>query len=393
LRHSSRRISGGIPILPLLAAVVLAALLLLSTLTGCGQEDLAELSPDIRAIAENYGPAEALAQAKERVEQEPTAEAYERLAQAYTLTRDLEEMVKALEKALELDPNWPRAVIGMAVVRMRQGKPAEAQKLTERLLDEDFRGPREAQVTRARALLAQNQRQQAYDMLPTAIKQHPGHAPLHYALGDSALSLAKLGEAEAAYRAAIKLVPGERRYRQALITALVRSRKMEQAVEAAKQAQEASPENAMVHFTAGSLYSQMGDIEAAIAAYEEALLLRPDLAPAANNLAITLADRGEQLSRATDLATKVLRQDPKNHAYADTLAWTWVRSGKYAEGIKLLEQVRTHWPDSPAVKYHLGYALAKSGKTQRAKTLLKQAAEAENRPDVAKQAQAALAEL
>ncbi|GAG26781.1 unnamed protein product, partial [marine sediment metagenome] len=195
MRHSSRRISAGIPILPLLAAVVLAALLL-STLTGCGKEqDLAQLSPDIRAVAENYGPAEALAQAKERVEQEPTAEAYERLAQAYTLMRDLKEMVKALEKALELDPNCPRAVIGMAVVRMRQDKPAEAQKLTERLLDEDFSGPREAQVIRARALLAQDQRQQAYDMLPTPIKQHPSYAPLHYALGDSALSLAKLDEA------------------------------------------------------------------------------------------------------------------------------------------------------------------------------------------------------
>ncbi len=393
MRHTSRRISGAIPILPLLAAVVPAALLL-STLTGCGKEqDLAQLSPDIRAVAQNYGPAEALAQAKERVEQEPTAEAYEHLAQAYTLMRDLKEMVKALEKALELDPNCPRAVIGMAVVRMRQDKPAEAQKLAERLLDEDFSGPREAQVIRARALLAQNQRQQAYDMLPTPIEQHPSYAPLHYALGDSALSLAKLDEAEAAYRAAVKLVPTERRYRQALIVALVRSKKMQEAVEAAEQAQAVSPENAMVQFVAGSVYSQVGDIEAAIAAYEEALLLRPDMAPAANNLALTLADNGEQLSRATDLATQALRRDSENHAYADTLAWTWVRSGEIAKGIRLLEEVHTHWPDNPAAKYHLGYALAKSGKTQRAKTLLKEAAADDNRPHIARQAQAALAEL
>ncbi len=379
--------------LAMLAAIALAVLLM-STLTGCAKEEnLAELSPDIQAIADNYGPAEVLAQAKQQVEQAPTAEAYERLAQAYTLTRDVEEMIKALEKALELDPNYPRAVISMAIVRMRQAKPAEAQKLAERLLDDKLRGPREAQLIRARTLLVQDQPQQAYEALTTAVKQHPDYAALYYALGDSALSLTKLEEAEAAYRTAIELVPAERRYRQALIIALIRSKKLEEAVKAAKEAQEVSPDHPMVQFVAGSVYSQVGNIEAAIAAYEEALVLWPKMAPAANNLALTLADRGEQLSRATDLATQALRENPENHAYADTLAWTWVRSGDYAKGIKLLDAVHKHWPDNPAVKYHLGYALAKSGNTQRAKILLKEAAAAEDRPDVVERAQAMLAEL
>ncbi len=367
---------------------------MLILIPGCRQrEDLASLSPDIKSTADRYGPAAALAMAQDRADKEPTARNYERLAQVYTLTEQLDEAIKALQKALELDPDYPRAVIGMSIVKLRQNRPAEAQELAERLLDDKFAGPQEAQVTLIRALLGQQKAKQAYGTSQMAVKQHRDYGPLYYALGDSALAVGKVAEGESAYREAINIDPGERRYRQALIVALVRAKKIDEAVEMAQQTQEQYPESPTIQFIAGSVYSQAGNTKAAIKAYEEALLLRPDMAPAANNLALTLAERGEQLTRAQELASKALRQDPNNNAYADTLAWTWIRAGKYADGIKLLETVVKYWPESPAPRYHLGYALVKTGKTERGKALLKQAAAADDRPDVANAAKEVLAGL
>lgn len=393
MAYSRRRVKVRIRIGAVLAAGIVT-LIVSSVMTGCGKEEsIAAVSPDLRQTIMQFGEGEALTRAQEAVEAEASASNYERLAQAYTLNKKPKEAIEALEKALELDPNYARAVIGMSVVRLAQRKYAEAQELAERLLDDKFRGYPEAQVVRARALLGQEKAQESCDMLQMAVKQHPKYSALFFALGDAALMLEKLDDAEDAYREAARLEPEERRYQQALMVALVKNDKIEEAINVAQDAQRISADNPLVHFVAGSVYSYAGYAEEAVSAYEEALMLEPRFAPAANNLAVTLADSGEQLTRAEELATQALRQEPGNHAYADTLAWVWIRAGKYEKGLKLLSEVKKHWPESVAVKYHLGYALVKTGKVAEGKELLEKVAANEARPQLAKSADELLAEL
>lgn len=377
-----------------LLLIAMAAAVVLVSSTGCRREpDLAQLSPDLAALAKGSTNQEVLAKTRQEVETEPSAESYERLAQGYVLTGQTAEAIKALEKALELDPDYPRAVLGMAVIELRQGKFAEAEETARRLLDDSYRGPREAQTVVARSMLGRKEYQQAADVAAMGIKHHSRYAPLHYVLGDAYMSLKALPKATAAYQTAVKLQPRERMYRQALIIALLMDNNVDQAMKEARAAQKILPDSPHVQFLAGTVYSAADDTDAAIVAYEEALILDPDMGPATNNLAQTLADRGEQLTRAEELAVKAVRQEPDNHAYADTLAWVWVRSGKYEKGIRMLEAVREKWPTGPAPKYHLGYALVKSGDTERGKALLSEAAQADDRPDVAKLAREALERL
>jgi tetratricopeptide (TPR) repeat protein len=393
LAYPRCRANVRIRIVAVLAAAAIA-LIVATMMTGCGKEEsISALSPDLEQMVIQYGEEETLTLVKEAVAEEKSAKNYERLAQAYTLNQKPEETIEALRKALELDPNYPRAVIGMAVVKLSQKDYAAAQELAERLLDQHSRGYAEGQLAAARAMLGQEKAQESYDLLQVAVKQHPKYAALFYALGDTALMLKKNEEAENAYRKAAQLDPQQRRYQQALMVALVKNDKVDEAIGVAQDAQRINADNPLVHFVAGSVYSYAGHTEDAMLAYEEALMLEPRFAPAANNLAITLADSGEQLTRAEELATQALRQEPGNHAYADTLAWVWIRAGKYDKGLELLSKVRDQWPESIAVKYHLGYALVKTGKIAEGKVLLKQVAANEARLQLAKSANEMLDEL
>lgn len=393
MRHSGPDLvvrHGHTPFI-LLAGMMITALI---TSSGCHREpNLGQLSPDLAAISQASGPEEALAKAKDEVEKNPSAVTYERLAQAYALTNQSEAATQALQSALDLDPDYPRAVLGMAVVRLRQGRFSEAQSMAEQLLDKMQRGPAEAQIVVVRALLGLDKTQEAVEFANAALKQHPRNAPLYFVIGDAQMSLHQIADAIESYREAVRYDVDEPKYRQAMILALLMDQKTDEAVQEARIAQEKVPDSAPIQFLVGTIYSAAGDIRAAVAAYEEALLLDPDMGPAANNLAQTLADLGEQLNRAEELATKALRQDPHNHAYADTLGWVWVRLGRYGKAVELLQKVQDQWPESPSVKYHLGYALAKSGELQQGKKLLSEAAEAKDRPDVSQVAQEALEEF
>jgi tetratricopeptide (TPR) repeat protein len=381
---------GSMPLTSLAAALILALIMVF----GCHREpNLGQLSPDLAAMLKASGHREVLAKTKYEVEKNPSAVTYERLAQAYALTHETEEVVRALQAALDLDPDYPRAVLGMAVVRLRQGRFSDAQSMAEKLLDAKQRGPAEAQTVVVRALLGLDKAQEAAEFAGTALNQHPRYAPLHYAIGDALMSLRQIADATEAYRKAVQLDDEEPKYRQAMILALLMDQKTDEAVQEARIAQKKVPDSTSIQFLVGTIYSAAGDTQAAVAAYEEALLLDPDMGPAANNLAQTLADLGEQLNRAEELASKALRQDPHNHAYADTLGWVWVRLGQYSKAVELLQKVRDQWPESPSVKYHLGYALAKSGELQQGKKLLSEAAEAKDRLDVSQVAQEALEEF
>lgn len=360
-------------------AIMIVIAVLVAGMTGCAKktDDLASMDSQLSGISKEVGPEEAVKWAKSEAEAKNTAEAWERLAQAYTLVNNKNEVLKALKKALEIDPDYPRAVAGMAIIKLRTGKVDEAMTLASKLLDASGKGPAAAQITNARALLVKREYAKAHDQMATAIAQHPKDPTVVFGFADTAVAVDKTDEAITAYRKAVKLRPEEPQYHRGLMQILVRTKSMDQAVAAAQDAQCTLPDSDVIQFVAGSVYSAAGKTDEATNAYEEALVINPEMWPAANNLAITLADDDAQLVRAEKLASDALRADKQNHAYADTLGWIWVKAGKYDQAIKLLRDIHSRWPGSPAVKFHLGYALVKSGHREEGQKFIKEAAESD----------------
>ncbi|MFP3905251.1 MAG: tetratricopeptide repeat protein [Armatimonadota bacterium] len=389
--------------------LVLLAACVVVICTGCGREsdNLTGLSPEVEQARDQFGAERSVEILKAEAEAQQTAAAWERLAQAYTLVNDPEEMKEALQKALEKDAEYPRAVVGMTVILLGENKPEEAEQMIRRLLDADNNGgaflrqwtpilwmirrlldadnngPGAAQLLAGRALMQQDKIDEAIELLRDATGTNPNYPPLYYGLGDAQLAAGEPAEAAASYKKAAAQDPAERLYRRALVRAHVQAEQFDKAVEAAGEAVEALPDDAVMWFVAGTVYARTDEIDKAIHAYEQALLINPNFAAAANNLAVLLADEGKQLNRATKLVRKAIQIYRSNHAFADTYGWVLVRSGEYEQGIELLRMVQENWSNSPAVKWHLGYGLVKSGKVAEGKKLVEEAAAAKNRPDIA----------
>ena len=377
--------------------LLIGLIICLVQVCGCPKpagDDIGSVAEDLRMIAQQDGPMAAVMRAEAEAEREQTADAYERLAQAHTMARQGPEAVEALNKALAIDPGHPRSVLAMSVILIEQGKHREAQEMAENLLDEQLRGPAQIQVARARALLNQGEHEAAMRGIEVGLEQHPGSAALYCVKADTLLAMGDVEQGEAAYREALRLDPTQSHYVRGLTALLLVSGRAEEAAELARDATTRFPEDPMVQLIAGDAMIAAKDIDGAIAAYEEALILSPDLPPAANNLALLLADRKEQLTRAEHLATEALARDKRNNLYADTLGWVWVQQGQYEKGITLLREVIKHAPDNSAVKYHLGTALVKSGSAvDEGKRLLNEAAGDEKRPQIAQAAKDVLAGL
>ncbi len=70
---------------------------------------------------------------------------------------------------------------------------------------------------------------------------------------------------------------------------------------------------------------------------------------------------------APQQAEKALKLAPNNPAFADTLGWILVQRGQVEAGLRYLRDARLRAPESGEIRFHLAYALAKTGRTAEAR--------------------------
>ena len=115
--------------------------------------------------------------------------------------------------------------------------------------------------------------------------------------------------------------------------------------------------------------------DAAIQGYEQVLVLNPEDALAANNLAMAYILAGKDSERALRLATVAYTFQPENPTVLDTLGQCLMRNKRFTEAVTVLEQAVSAAPDSAALRYRLGAALAESNQPAKAREALQKALE------------------
>ncbi|MFA5041049.1 MAG: tetratricopeptide repeat protein [Bdellovibrionales bacterium] len=155
--------------------------------------------------------------------------------------------------------------------------------------------------------------------------------------------------------------------------------KQDQALEILKKGAAAAPNDFRAPLIIGTLLTQAGKFQEAIALYDSLLLRNPRLDVAANNLAELIADYQFNDSVALDKAQKTAERfsGSTNPLFLDTLAWVYYRQGNTALAQTIIEraiaQEQSAKPLPPQVHYHFGVILMKSGKTDRARAELQKA--------------------
>ena len=85
-------------------------------------------------------------------------------------------------------------------------------------------------------------------------------------------------------------------------------------------------------------------------------------ADAMNSLSYMLAEHGQKLAEAVELAQRALTIEPGNPAYLDTLGWALFKQGKTAEAADSLSKAAAVLTGNSVIQDHHGDVLAKTGK-------------------------------
>lgn len=248
--------------------------------------------------------------------------------------RQPERAEKLLRTALKADPDDRALTAALVRVELRTGKPEEALARMDSY--EDRTGESAGRILHARLLLSQGRTEEAQKAVLSAFNTRPrpfGASPM---LVEIYSALGKTDEA---------------------ITVL----------EQARAEGDLRPAGL---WQLGRLHYAKGDLEAALPPLEEAHKRNPSFDPAISDLALVLADLGQDLDRAVTLARRMKSRHPENSAIADVLGYVYLRKGlaepaafEFQSAIEL-ERVRGN--EVADYYYHLGLALRAQGRTAEA---------------------------
>jgi tetratricopeptide (TPR) repeat protein len=142
---------------------------------------------------------------------------------------------------------------------------------------------------------------------------------------------------------------------------------IEDAIAEFEEAIRLDPDNALAHFNLGVAYQYQGKLDQAIAEYQEAISIDPDYAEAHNNLGIAYDDQGKP-DEAIAEYQEAIRINPDYALAHYNLALAYYAQGKPDEAIAAYKEVIRVDPDSADAHYNLGITYYDQGKLDEAIT-------------------------
>jgi len=229
---------------------------------------------------------------------------------------------RELEKAIELQPNFVRARLALAIIYEKRKKYSRAIAQYQKILNLDKTNPLIYQQL-ARLYLEVNERKEAKKVLEKAINS---------GIKDWRIccSLAFIYYQEEEFDSA-KLL---------LTEALSREN------------------NSTVHFYLALILDKEKQREGTINHLKQAIKLDSDSHLALNYLGYLYAEEGINLREAEKLVKRALKLEPSNGAYLDSLGWVYFKMGKTEKARIFLEKAADLEKD-PEIYEHLGEVYCK----------------------------------
>jgi tetratricopeptide (TPR) repeat protein len=280
--------------------------------------------------------------------------------------REAESELSALSK---LQPNSEDVDLGFAALAEAQRDYPKAEVLYRRIYR---RGSQDLRPLRGLIQLCVLERrpEQAQTLLEDELKHEPDSRPVRLLLASVATDEGKLDLAARQYRWLQSKDPNSAQPYSALGDLYQRQGNTADALASYKKALELAPNDPKTLNAIAVLESNDGQTRQAIATLTKELALDPDNGAAMNNLAFNLAETGQDLDHALNLAQNVAGKFPENPAVIDTLGWVYARRGMNASAIQVLRGLVNKYPNEPAYHYHLATALLHDKQTSDAKRQL-----------------------
>lgn len=136
----------------------------------------------------------------------------------------------------------------------------------------------------------------------------------------------------------------------------------------------AEPQRAgQIHLLLGQLYQGENLLQQAERHYRAAIESPGNAAAAYNNLAYMLATQRGNAEAAVPLAEQAVKLGGGVPAFLDTLGWVYHLNGETDKAMRLLERAKARMPDEPSVRFHLGMVYLEAGRRADARAELREA--------------------
>ena len=232
----------------------------------------------------------------------------------------------------------------------------------------------------AQYLLSKRMDEQANPVLWKVLEIDPENKPARLQLLSFAISKEDLDEVIRICSPAVEYMPEALEFYYYWGIAHYQKDQHDEALEVFKKGVRQVGENSDKNMVS-DFYSIMGDLYhtkkmnvEAYAAYDSALVYKPDNIGALNNYAYYLSVEKKDLDKAEEMSYKTVKAEPTNNTYLDTYAWILFEKGKYAEARIYIDQALQNGGDkSSVVVEHCGDIYWMTGEQEKALEYWKQA--------------------
>lgn len=281
---------------------------------------------------------------------------------------DYASAVFTLKKLTELQPEQIEGWFQLGRAQAAAGDAASARTSFQRAigLDAAHKVP-VVWVGLAELELRERNHDAALDLAKQIQAHFPGAVFGHDIEASAYRGKGQPAQALAAAETALRIDPGSRRVNE-FASQLNAAGQQQRAVTVLGDWLEAHPDDGAAWANLGMLQQLLGDIPAALAAYEKSVAHADANAVILNNMAWLYLDRDAK--RAVELATRAYELAPGRAEIVDTYGWVLFRSGRKRDGLAALQQALVIAPRNAEIALHVAEALIDANRDGEARPLL-----------------------
>jgi len=201
--------------------------------------------------------------------------------------------------------------------------------------------------------------EQGMSQLSNAIEKYrPESATYYLRLADALRDSGKPAQAIPIYNEALKRQPGSLAALQGLSVSLISTRQQQAAADLLKKHLDSDRRNATTWDLLGSAYTQLGRTDDAVAAFERATEVNPEMPEAYNSLGGIWFEKGDA-KRAEPALREAVRLDPNYAEARNNLANLLSTSDRFEEAQVHFKAALRSKPDDSGARYDYAAALAR----------------------------------